>query len=1299
MPENPLLLPLEGLSQRDLSTDRGQQRMLAQYDLMQRGLVYPAAYARFATFWRRPGRRITRGRVRQTVQRIRRLIHHRFGDTNTTAVVGVHFALFRKWCAEEEDLTVPDAIAFLHPTAPDGEGDVTSTVFADSLGTFQDSQGDLWFHIKSDRQDYLEPIYAAICAELENVIDDRRVYQDCNRRSRAGDDSSTGRVLGCRFAENLNNPADPITVSNHTLVGLEDIDHAGASVVIAQRFLINWDQLHQMTELQIEDLIGRTTDDIILPDRDTRSHIKSARQQDEAGNTTFVMRLGLPFGQSPYAADRSLSAMGNNRGDEEGIYFAGFARSVQVLERIMSAQIGDTPGFMNDRLLNHVRSDLGGFFYITSRADLGITKAAPWKEWGNWRRFPGIDWSKLSRHFQERSDNGLMFYNHKNYLYEMATAQEGSGYKPPSTRILTLLMDMFARWQDTWYFEKDQGDLGHLCEAVARDFGPQKAGEVMGLSVMERKGWATRMTCRIYATKAYGFRGRKLVDGRLVYGADTFRIHPAEIIVGALPDLSLGQGRHVLRYLRADEQQSSFFAGLTEASGVGHVLPDHQKLVDVGLGGLIADARARRDAATDADRRAFYSAVELSLLGVVEHLERYAALASEQADGLARGQSAEKDNLRDIAARCRRLMTDAPQTMVEAAQLIFTFHTCLHLNGEPVSIGRLDQYLGRFYEADLAAGRLDEDRAQEIIDALWVKLSEKILQNRIFIHDHQPYGNLAMGGASGPYPQGASLGQWIMQVTVGGVTADDGDTPTPAYNAVSTLCIRASGRLPLTAPCLSLRVSPDTPRPVLEEAAKALLSGGAHPILMQDDKIIPGLLACGSGVGDGDPDSPTDYTPVSEKAGGRWDSSVSLSSARNYACDGCYEPMFTGQNWFALGGFSSLNPLECALNQGRLYASAGDAYLKGQNLSFRSPAPEDIDSFEQLLELYFEHFAALWAKAFDGQLSTFDALASFCPAPLLSVLTDGCMDKGLDIHGGGARYNVYGPCWIALSTTINSLYSIKKMVFDTDTAVTSLAELVECLLCDWGNNMTEPFVSSLLGETRIAARAERYRRLREVALSQPRYGRGHPEVDALGNAIVARVAELTVAVLTDPAPSTAKKMLDYAMRHGTPEHPFGGFQITPGIGTFENFVQFGVGSGASADGRRCNAPIASDLSPSPSPADLPPQLQEAPFSTALESFSGDGAAAMWDGAPTDFNIAEDFPADILADMLQKFAAGIGSNLLTVTVASPETFAQAPGGPEQYDLLRVRMGGWSEYFTSMFPVSQQQHLRRPLSTPE
>ncbi|OJH42648.1 hypothetical protein BON30_05555 [Cystobacter ferrugineus] len=324
-------------------------------------------------------------------------------------------------------------------------------------------------------------------------------------------------------------------------------------------------------------------------------------------------------------------------------------------------------------------------------------------------------------------------------------------------------------------------------------------------------------------------------------------------------------------------------------------------------------------------------------------------------------------------------------------------------------------------------------------------------------------------------------------------------------------------------------------------------------------------------------------------------------------------------------------------------------------------------------------------------------MSAVCPSPLLSVFIDDCLDKGLDLYEGGARYHVVAPCFTALTTTINSLYAIQKMVFDKTTAVTSLPELVQALLCDWGYKMEEPFISTLAGPARIQAQAERFQQLRAVALELPRYGREkNAELAAFGNRILQRVAEAGVSVFTDPAEPTAEKMVRIAQRLGTPDKPFGGFQIQPGTGTFENYVEFGATCGASADGRRLGQPLASDLSPTPSVADLPLEHQEARFLDALEGFTGPGADAFTSGAPTDFNIREDFPVASLEQVLHRFAQGQGANILTITCANPETFAGAAEDPEKYNLLRVRMGGWSEFFVAMYPAHQAQHQRRPLS---
>jgi pyruvate-formate lyase len=126
--------------------------------------------------------------------------------------------------------------------------------------------------------------------------------------------------------------------------------------------------------------------------------------------------------------------------------------------------------------------------------------------------------------------------------------------------------------------------------------------------------------------------------------------------------------------------------------------------------------------------------------------------------------------------------------------------------------------------------------------------------------------------------------------------------------------------------------------------------------------------------------------------------------------------------------------------------------------------------------------------------------------------------------------------------------------------------------------------------------------------------------------------------------------------------------------------------------------LASDLSPAPSFGDLPIDHNEAPLLRVMEGFAGPGVEAMWDGAPTDFNIREDFPVEALERALVAFANGRGASIMTITCADPNTYEQARRDPEKYDLLRARMGGWTEFFVTMFPAHQEQHQRRPFETP-
>ena len=241
---------------------------------------------------------------------------------------------------------------------------------------------------------------------------------------------------------------------------------------------------------------------------------------------------------------------------------------------------------------------------------------------------------------------------------------------------------------------------------------------------------------------------------------------------------------------------------------------------------------------------------------------------------------------------------------MQGAQLALSVFVCLHITGEPVSIGRLDQHLARFMPEDLSKIR-EED--QEVIDHFWIKVGEKTNLNKAFFEDHQKWGNLAMGGMASAYPQGASFNQWGHQLTVGG-TKKDGSL---AYNAVTLMCLRAARRIPVNAPCLGLRVRKDMPKIFLEEATKTILSGGSHPIFLNDDRVIPAIIGSGNysvnkETWDKDTSSDAKYTHYNPK--------VSLEDARDYSSDGCFEFLLSGKSWFCLSGLCALSPLELLIN-------------------------------------------------------------------------------------------------------------------------------------------------------------------------------------------------------------------------------------------------------------------------------------------------------------------------------------------------------------------------------------------------
>jgi Dyp-type peroxidase family len=1180
----------------------------------QSGLAYFPAHAIYAAFHLKHGG----ATERDTWQALARDVEAACARTGYRTVVlrGVGFGLWRAW-AEIDGRPLPA-----------GMGD-TATLKRHAAA-FADTAGDLWFHVKSDSADEAQRVFTLIRDGLAGLVDPAREPMVVPAAKR-----HDGKVLGGRFTDGLENPADVEDVSARVVVGDDDPAHRGAAFLLAQRFVHDWDKLDAMSEQQKQDMIGRDHRDRILAIDDESSHIKRAREINGERVNARLLRQALPYGHA------TTESGPRNRANEKGVMFAGYAQSTTVLDAILDSIAGARHGFIQDSLFGVTRGVEGSYWYLPSRAECGLAAQADEAAVGE---------VTMNPYFDVRSGNGRMFYNARDYQHGIRGSLLVEDC-PVSERILTLLNKQFSRWQDSWYKPRETPPLGHLKDHL----GPNEQ-HLLTAPVMLRKGRATQLALsKVMVSPDYAAR------------ASLMLIDADELIVGSMPQLSLGVGAQVMEYLSEEERITAWFGMLNEYSATGHNAPDYPLLLANGIDGLVALHRARLALAT-ADAHDFHQAVIWSLEGLAGFIEAHAHKAKSMA--AAHGaHTPEHRNLQHIAARLHCIAHEKPAHFIEGLQLVFLTNCALHQIGEPHSIGRLDQQLIGLYEADLASGALTPDAAQEAIDAFWLKMDETVLYNYTHLNDYLTYGTGAVFYSAGNFPQGAAINQWVQQVTVGGVLPNDAGEPQDASNAITLMCLRAARRLPMNAPCLSLRVHSKMQPQLFEEAAKTILSGGAHPVLLNDDKLVPALKDCGGGL--------------------------TLADARDYTCDGCYEPVIPGRTEWAFAYVPLLPMVDYALNEGCDIQGAGPIHLKGNKLSWNSPPAAEIRSFDHFLDIFHTHWKWAIAGFFHGLVNGYGSLAGVCPSPLFSGLMTDSADTGRDLTDGGARYHFVAPMMCGIADTIDSLYAIRKLVFDPATARCTLPTLLRCLQCDWGHDMKEPFYSSTAGALRLQGDAALFLQLREAALALPKFGvDSDPELVSLASTTIARCVATIHDGLAHPLPAVKQGYDGIQAKYGTPERPFA-FTVTPGVGTFEDNVGVGMGMGASANGRRNAQPIAADFTAVPQPPDLPYAVRETQAFTALKDWNleaiGHGIA---NAAPSDLNIREDFPLDQLTALIRGFAHGeTGSNMVTFTCVDPATYEAAQQFPERYDLVRVRTGGWSEYFVAMFDFHQEYFRRR------
>ena len=490
----------------------------------------------------------------------------------------------------------------------------------------------------------------------------------------------------------------------------------------------------------------------------------------------------------------------------------------------------------------------------------------------------------------------------------------------------------------------------------------------------------------------------KVMDARdLIY----FRVSEEDLKVQEetiIPFWEKRSIRHKILENMSEEWKDAYAAGIftefMEQRGPGHTVGS-EKIYKKGFQDYkndIIEARNRLDFLNDKeafDKKAQLNAMEICCDAIMILGERYAAYARELAE--KETDEIRKQELLQIAANCDVVPAHAPKTFWQAIQMYWFVHLGVTTELNPwdaYSPGRLDQHLNPFYQKDTEDGILDDEKALELLECLWVKFNNQPAPPKVGITLKE----------SGTYTDFANL-------NTGGITPDGEN----GVNEVSYLILDCMDEMKLLQPSSNVQISKKTPTKFLKRACEISRKGWGQPAFYNTEAIIQELLNAGK----------------------------SIEDARRGGTSGCVETGAFGNEAYILTGYFNLPKiLELTLYNGY------DIVSKKQ-IGLPLGYAKDFKSYDELYEAYKKRVEYLIDIKIEGSNIIEKIYAEYMPAPFLSIITNDCISRGKDYNAGGARYNTNYIQGVGIGTITDSLAAIKYNVFDEKKF--TMEELIEAL--------------------------------------------------------------------------------------------------------------------------------------------------------------------------------------------------------------------------------------------------------------
>ena len=505
----------------------------------------------------------------------------------------------------------------------------------------------------------------------------------------------------------------------------------------------------------------------------------------------------------------------------------------------------------------------------------------------------------------------------------------------------------------------------------------------------------------------------------------------------------------------------------------------------------------------------------------------------------------------------------------EAVQSLWFTFAFVRLCGNWPGIGRIDVLLGDYLDEDLTSGRLTLGEAREILAHFFIKGCEWISGGNYISGDAQHYQNILLAGID--------------------------ETGKEITNSVTYLVLDILEELGISDFPTTVRLNKNTDERLLRRVAQVMRYGGGTLAVYNEDLVIDSLIGYG----------------------------YPLEAARKFANDGCWEVQIPGETFFNYIPFDSLEILQTQTlkkYEEKLdfpdFASLYKKYVEDLHTAIMEIGHQAQSDFEH---------TDVPAKDWNWQPKM--------PCTIVSLFEKGCIEKGRSYLEGGCTYNIRSPHIGGLADTVNSLYAIKKLVYEEKRL--TLPEF----LCILKNNWEGEEV------------------LRRYLLRRYSYfGNDNDEVDCL-----------------------AVKLLDDFADCCDSLAGCCGYRFPAGVSTFGRQLEWAPLRLASAHGRKKGEVLAANCSPTPGT-----DIQGA--TAIIRSYCKANLKRMVTGAALDIklmptSISQEEGLQALISLMRGFVS-LGGFFMQLDVVDAEVLREAQEHPENYQTLSVRVSGWNARFVTL-----------------